>query len=256
RPAREADARQDPGRLHGRVRPHPQDQREQRARPLSARLERHDRRRRHPGRPDHRGHRQGRRRGQGAPGDGAGPLRDGVPGGGRRSKEEEHPAAGTSDRAVRQRRRGQGTAELDPKQSFHTGWRARQGPATPFLFAFCRQFTSVPAQNPRNSQARRLLPSCAMNIKQLPWLASALSMTAGLYLLAGPFRTDRSDIAHLLPLWGVLTVYEVVVIGMIAVLRRRGVDTAALTLVSLFFLADPIFLGDAFASIGTLPGSL
>jgi hypothetical protein len=88
-----------------------------------------------------------------------------------------------------------------------------------------------------------------MQVKQLPWLASALCMTAGLYLLAGPFRADRSDVAHLLPLWAVLTLYEAVVIAMIAVLRPRGVDVSALTIVSLFFLADPIFLGDAFSSV-------
>jgi hypothetical protein len=90
-----------------------------------------------------------------------------------------------------------------------------------------------------------------MNIKQLPWLGSALCMTAGLYLLAGPFQADRSDLTPLFPLWVVLTLYEIAVIGMIAVLRRRGVDTFALQVVSLFFLADPIFLGDAFASVGS-----
>jgi hypothetical protein len=75
-------------------------------------------------------------------------------------------------------------------------------------------------------------------------------MTAGLYLLAGPFQSDRSDLLHVLPLWGILTLYEFLVIGMITVLRRRGIDTAALTLVSLSFLADPVFFGDAFTSIG------
>jgi len=88
-----------------------------------------------------------------------------------------------------------------------------------------------------------------MKLTQLPWLASALCMTGGLYLLAGPFQSDRSDLGHLLPLFGLLTVYEGAVIGMIAVLRRRGVDTFALTLVSLFFLADPVFFGDAFTTI-------
>ena len=89
-----------------------------------------------------------------------------------------------------------------------------------------------------------------MKITQLPWLGSALCMTFGLYLLAGPFRSERSDVLHLLPLWGVLTVYEFAVIGIVGFLRRRGVDVFALTLVSLFFLADPVFLGDAFAAIG------
>jgi hypothetical protein len=74
-------------------------------------------------------------------------------------------------------------------------------------------------------------------------------MTAGLYLLAGPFQSDRSDLHHLLTLWTVLTLYEFSVIGMIAVLRRRGVDTFALTLVAIFFLADPVFMGDAFTSL-------
>jgi len=88
-----------------------------------------------------------------------------------------------------------------------------------------------------------------MKITQLPWLASALCMTIGLYLLAGPFQSDRSDLHHLVTLWAVLTLYEFSVIGMIAVLRRRGVDTFALALVALFFLADPVFMGDAFASV-------
>ncbi len=74
-------------------------------------------------------------------------------------------------------------------------------------------------------------------------------MTAGLYLLAGPFRSERSDLAPLLPVWVLLTVYEAAVISMIAALRRRDVDTIALALVSIFFLADPIFLGDAFGSV-------
>ncbi|HUR39370.1 MAG TPA: hypothetical protein VM222_07740, partial [Planctomycetota bacterium] len=74
-------------------------------------------------------------------------------------------------------------------------------------------------------------------------------MTAGLYLLAGPFQNDRSDLQGLLLLWAVLTLYEFSVIGMIAVLRRRGGDTFALTLVALFFLADPVFMGDAFTSV-------
>ena len=77
-------------------------------------------------------------------------------------------------------------------------------------------------------------------------------MTAGLYLLAGPFRAERSGLDRLLPLWALLTAYEFTVIGMIALLRRRGVETGALTIVAVFFLADPIFLGDAFAS--TSPG--
>src|SRR4051812_42932154 len=88
-----------------------------------------------------------------------------------------------------------------------------------------------------------------MKITQLPWLASALCMTAGLYLLAGPFQSDRSDLRHLLTLWTVLSLYEFSVIGMIAVLRQRGADTFALTLVALFFLADPVFMGDAFTSV-------
>jgi len=88
-----------------------------------------------------------------------------------------------------------------------------------------------------------------MKLTQLPWLGSALCMTAGLYLLAGPFRSERSDLTPLLPVWVVLTVYEASVIGMIAALRRRDIDTFALTLVSIFFLADPIFLGDAFGSV-------
>lgn len=87
-----------------------------------------------------------------------------------------------------------------------------------------------------------------MNIKQLPWLASALSMTAGLYLLAGPFQSDRSGLGTLLPLWAILTAYEFLVIGMIAVLHRRQLDSTALTVVALFFLVDPVFMGDAFAS--------
>jgi len=87
-----------------------------------------------------------------------------------------------------------------------------------------------------------------MKLKQLPWLASALSMTTGLYLLAGPFQNDRAGIGPLIPLWAVLTAYEFVVIGMIGVLHRRGLETTALTIVALFFLADPVFLGDAFAS--------
>jgi len=90
-----------------------------------------------------------------------------------------------------------------------------------------------------------------MKATQLPWLTSALCMTAGLYLLAGPFQSERAGVAHLLPLWALLTVYEFLVIGMIAVLRRRGADPSALTLVSIFFLADPIFMGDAFASVGS-----
>lgn len=73
-------------------------------------------------------------------------------------------------------------------------------------------------------------------------------MTAGLYLLAGPFQSERTGIDRLLPLWGLLTVYEFSVIGMIALLRRRDVETTGLTFVSLFFLADPVFMGDAFAS--------
>lgn len=73
-------------------------------------------------------------------------------------------------------------------------------------------------------------------------------MTAGLYLLAGPFQTERSGVISLVPLWIVLTAYEFTVIGMIHVLRRRGLETTALTVVSVFFLADPIFLGDAVAS--------
>jgi len=81
-------------------------------------------------------------------------------------------------------------------------------------------------------------------------------MTAGLYLLAGPFRSERSDAAHLLPRFGVLTLYEFAVIGMIAILGRRGVGTAALRLVSAFFLADPVFLGDAFTSIDAGSGLL
>jgi len=93
-----------------------------------------------------------------------------------------------------------------------------------------------------------LLVNRIIKIKQLPWLASALSMTAGLYLLAGPFRSERSGPDRLVPLWALLTAYEFTVIGMIALLRRRGIETAALTIVSIFFLADPIFLGDAFAS--------
>lgn len=76
-------------------------------------------------------------------------------------------------------------------------------------------------------------------------------MTAGLYLLAGPFQSDRSDLAPLFPIWAVLTLYELAVIAMIAVLRRRGVDALALIVISLFFLADPVFLGDAFASVGS-----
>src|SRR5579883_2181903 len=90
-----------------------------------------------------------------------------------------------------------------------------------------------------------------MKITQLPSLASALCMTAGLYLLAGPFRAERSDLVSLLPVWVVLTAYEAAVLGMIALLRRRGVDTFALTLVAIFFLADPIFLGDAAGSVST-----
>lgn len=87
-----------------------------------------------------------------------------------------------------------------------------------------------------------------MKPSPLPWLASALSMTAGLYLLAGPFQTERAGMGRLLAPWIALTVYEFVVIGMIAMLRQRSLDAAALAVVSLFFLCDPIFLGDAFAS--------
>lgn len=104
-----------------------------------------------------------------------------------------------------------------------------------------------------NFAGTALAAVCMMKLTQLPWLSSALCMTAGLYLLAGPFRGERSDAAPLLPLWAVLTVYEFVVIGMIGLLRRRGVDTFALTLVSLFFMADPVFLGDAFASTDGAP---
>jgi hypothetical protein len=73
-------------------------------------------------------------------------------------------------------------------------------------------------------------------------------MTAGLYLLAGPFQSERTGLGRLTPPWVVLTVYEFLVIGMIAVLHRRGIETTALTIVSLFFLVDPVFMGDAFAS--------
>jgi len=93
-----------------------------------------------------------------------------------------------------------------------------------------------------------LLVFRVMNVKQLPYGASALAMVGGLYLLAGPFREDHSDLVRLLPLWGVLLAYEALVIGMIAVLHRRGVETAALRIVSILFLADPLLFGDAFAS--------
>lgn len=73
-------------------------------------------------------------------------------------------------------------------------------------------------------------------------------MVAGLYLLAGPFRDERSSIFRLLPVWAILVFYEFTVIGAVAFLRRRGEDSRALTAVALFFLVDPIFLGDAFAS--------
>jgi hypothetical protein len=73
-------------------------------------------------------------------------------------------------------------------------------------------------------------------------------MLGGLYVLAGTFREERGDIARLVPVWTVLLAYELIVIGMIAVLHRRGLNTDALTAVSLFFLMDVLFVGDAFAA--------
>jgi len=87
-----------------------------------------------------------------------------------------------------------------------------------------------------------------MKIKQLPFVASALAMVGGLYLLAGPFQDDHSEAVTLLPLWGLLQLYEVAVLGMIAVLHRREIETLALRIISILFLADPIFFGHAFAS--------
>ncbi len=92
-----------------------------------------------------------------------------------------------------------------------------------------------------------MLGICTMRVKQSPYAVSALAMLGGLYLLAGPFQEDHSDPARLLPLWGLLLFYEALVIGMIAFLRRQEIETVALRVVSLLFLADPLFFGDAFS---------
>jgi hypothetical protein len=88
-----------------------------------------------------------------------------------------------------------------------------------------------------------------MKLKQLPFLASALALVAGLYALGGPFREERSSLLRIAPLAGLLVLYEALVIGAIALLRRRGVPAGSLRLIAVFFLLDPVFLGDAFASL-------
>ena len=68
RPEAAGDARPDPGRLDGRVRPDPQDQPQRRPRPLPPRLQRRPGRRRRQGRPGHRLLHPRRHRRQGPPG--------------------------------------------------------------------------------------------------------------------------------------------------------------------------------------------
>lgn len=79
-------------------------------------------------------------------------------------------------------------------------------------------------------------------------------MTVGLYLLAGPLREDATTIERLAPVWIAFIAYEFLVIAAIAVLRRRGVPFHSLGIISCFFLADPIFLSNSFASIDPQAG--
>jgi hypothetical protein len=88
-----------------------------------------------------------------------------------------------------------------------------------------------------------------MKPSQISFLASALLLTAGLYLLAGPFAEDRHELTRLLPTWGTLLAYEAAVLGMIRILRTRSLPHGTLTAVSMFLLGDPLFTGDAFASV-------
>lgn len=79
-------------------------------------------------------------------------------------------------------------------------------------------------------------------------LASALALLAGIMILAGPIRSERSDPIRLLTVWPFLLAYEFLLIAGIGLLRRRGEDVSWLTAIGILFLADPFFLGDAFAS--------